>query len=81
VPQLSAPVTAPQFFASLRQNAKFVSAMHALPQTFAVPPPPHVLGEVHVPHDPTVRALPQLSVPETEPQFLLKRPQNAESPS
>jgi hypothetical protein len=55
--------------------------MHALPQTFAVPPPPHVLGEVHVPHDPTVRALPQLSVPETEPQFLLKRPQNAESPS
>jgi hypothetical protein len=47
-----------------------------LPQTLAVPPPPQVFGEVQVPHELTVREVPQLSVPVTEPQFLPRREQN-----
>src|SRR5262245_39391878 len=45
------------------------------PQTFAMPPPPHVCGEVHVPHDETVRVAPQLSAPVTAPQLLPRREQ------
>jgi hypothetical protein len=41
-----------------------------LPHTLAVPPPPHVWGAVQVPHELTVREVPQLSVPVTVPQFL-----------
>ena len=48
-----------------------------LPQTLAVPPPPHVAGDVHVPHELTVREVPQLSFAVTEPQFLPRREQNA----
>jgi hypothetical protein len=51
----------------------------AVPQTLAVPPPPHVCGAMHVPHDATVRGCAQLSVPETWPQFLPRLAQNAES--
>jgi hypothetical protein len=46
------------------------------PQTLAVPPPPQVCGAVQVPQEETVRGAPQLSVPETEPQFLPRRAQN-----
>jgi hypothetical protein len=79
VPQLSAAVTPPQFFPSLLQNAGFVSLEHA--QTFGVPLPPHVWGDVHVPHETTVRLAPQLSVPVTPPQVFPSRMQNAESVS
>src|SRR5438552_3396565 len=39
----------------------------------------HVCGEVHEPHDVTVRAVPQLSLALTVPQFLPSRAQNAGS--
>jgi hypothetical protein len=48
-----------------------------LPQTFEVPPPPQVAGDVHVPHELTVRDVPQLSLAVTEPQFLPRREQKA----
>jgi hypothetical protein len=38
------------------------------PQTLAVPPPPHVAGAVHVPHELTVRVVPQLSAAVMVPQ-------------
>src|SRR6185436_10076212 len=47
------------------------------PQTLAVPPPPQVCGEVQVPHEDTVRLVPQLSLAVTLPQFLPSREQNA----
>ena len=47
------------------------------PQTLAVPPPPQVAGDVHVPHELTVRDVPQLSFAVTEPQFLPRREQKA----
>ena len=34
-----------------------------------VPPPPQVCGEVQVPHEETVREVPQLSLAVTEPQW------------
>jgi hypothetical protein len=74
VPQLSAAITLPQFLPTLVQNAAFVSA--AQPQTFTVPPPPHVCGIVHVPQLATVRIAPQLSLAITLPQFLPTRVQN-----
>jgi hypothetical protein len=75
-PQLSVPVTLPQFFPSRLQNA--VSPSYVQPHTFAVPPPPHVTPvPLQVPHEPTVRAPPQLSVPDTLPQFFTSRVQNA----
>jgi hypothetical protein len=66
-PQLSVPVTLPQFLPRRVQKAAFVSAVQVdPPHTFAVPPPPQVWGEVQVP---------QLSVPPhpslMDPQFLL----------
>jgi hypothetical protein len=78
VPQLSAAVTAPQFFPTRAQNAWSVSA--AQPHTFAVPPPAQLCGNVHVPQI-AVRAAPQLSLAVTLPQFLLWRVQNAVSVS
>src|SRR4051812_478110 len=45
----------------------------------AAPPPPQVSGAAQVPQDATARAAPQLSVPETMPQFLPRRVQKAES--
>ena len=51
------------------------------PQTLEVPPPPQVAGEVHVPHEATVRDVPQLSVAVRLPQFLPSREQNAASVS
>jgi hypothetical protein len=47
------------------------------PQTFAVPAPPHVSGEVQLPQLGTVRIVPQLSFPVTLPQFFPFRAQNA----
>jgi hypothetical protein len=75
VPQLSAAITCPQFLPRRVQNAAFVSAGHA--HTFAVPPPAHVCGIVHVPQLATVRIVPQLSAAITCPQFLPRRVQNA----
>lgn len=49
----------------------------AQPQTPAVPVPPHVSGDVQVPHEMLVRVSPQLSVPEIVPQFALLSVQNA----
>jgi len=51
-------------------------AVVACPHTFDVPPPPHVSGDVQLPHELTVRVVPQLSVPVTVPQFLPSRVQN-----
>ncbi len=47
------------------------------PQTFAVPPPAQVCGEVQLPHELTARFVPQLSLAVTLPQFLPSREQNA----
>jgi hypothetical protein len=80
VPQLSVPVTLPQFLPSRVQNAAFVSGAH--PHTFAVPPPPHETPvPVHAPQEATARLAPQLSAAVTEPQFFLIRVQNARSVS
>jgi hypothetical protein len=76
-PQLSVPETAPQFLPSLAQNAVSVSGVH--PQTLVVPAPPHVCGIAHVPQLMTLRGAPQLSVPETAPQFLPSLAQKAVS--
>jgi len=78
VPQLSLAVTEPQFLPRREQNAVLLSAVHVVPpQTFAVPPPAQVCGEVQVPQELTVREVPQLSLAVTEPQFLPRREQNA----
>jgi hypothetical protein len=79
VPQLSFAVTLSQFLPRREQNAAFVSAVQ--PQTLAVPPPAQVCGEVQVPHEETVREVPQLSAAVTLPQFLPRREQNAASVS
>jgi hypothetical protein len=65
--QLSFAVTPLQVLPSRAQNVASVSPVQ--PQTFAVPPPPQVLGEVQAPQL-TDRPTPQLSVPVTVPQFL-----------
>jgi hypothetical protein len=81
-PQLSFAVTEPQLLPSRWQNAVLLSAVQLPPpQTLAVPPPPHVAGEVQDPHELTVREVPQLSLAVTEPQFLPRREQNAASVS
>jgi hypothetical protein len=72
LPQLSASMTAPQFFPSLAQNTASLSALQ-LHTLFA----PHVAGAVHAPHDATVRVAPQLSAAVTPPQFLASLVQNA----
>jgi hypothetical protein len=71
--QLSFAVTLSQVLPSRAQNAASVSL--AQPQTFGVPPPPHV-PEAQVPQL-TDRPTPQLSVPVTVPHLPL---QNAVSP-
>lgn len=78
-PQLSIAVTAPQFFPSRVQKAASLS--FGQPQTFAVPPPPQVWGKAQVPHEVTVRARPQLSVPLKAPHFFPRRSQKAASVS
>jgi hypothetical protein len=78
-PQLSSPVTFPQFLPRRAQNAASLSAAH--PHTFAVPPPPQVAGAVHAPHEPTARLAPQLSLAVTLPQLFPRRVQNAASVS
>jgi hypothetical protein len=77
VPQLSGAVRLPQSFPRRAQNAGLVSAVQ--PHTFDVPPPPQVCGAVHVPHEATVRDVPQLSAAVTLLQFLPSRVQNAVS--
>jgi hypothetical protein len=81
VPQLSAAVTVPQFLPSRVQNAGSVSAVQ--PHTFATDgvAPPHVCGEAHVPHEATVRLVPQLSLAVRLPQFLPCLEQNTGSVS
>lgn len=77
-PHVSAAVTGPHWAPTRMQNATSVSP--AQPQTLTVPPPPHVAGIVHVPHE-TVRDTPQLSAAVTEPQLFPSRVQNAVSVS
>jgi hypothetical protein len=79
VPQLSAAVRLPQFFPSRVQNVALLSAVQ--PHTLVVPPPPQLWGAVHVPHEVTVRDVPQLSLAVTVPQFFPSRVQNAASAS
>jgi hypothetical protein len=80
VPQLSAPGTVPQFLPYRAQKAASVSGVQ--PQTLGVPPPPHARPvPKHPPQDAAVRAPPQLSMSETEPQFLPNRAQKAVSVS
>jgi hypothetical protein len=75
-PQLSWAVTPPQFFPSRVQNV--ASASPVQPHTFAAPPPPHVTPvPEQVPHEGTVRFVPQLSAAVTLPQLLPSREQNA----
>jgi hypothetical protein len=82
LPQLSFAVTVPQFLASRVQNAASVSAVHGgTPQTLAVTAPQVWPGVVQVPHEVTVRLVPQLSAAVTFPQFLPSRAQNAVSVS
>src|SRR5262249_51872054 len=50
-------------------------------QTPALPPPPHESGAAHAPHEATVRAFPQRSVPVKGPQFFPAAVQNAASSS
>jgi hypothetical protein len=65
-----------------KQLPKLKGAMHAAaPHTFVVPPPPHDRGGVQTPQLATVRAIPQLSAPETDPQSLPRRWQNMTSGS
>jgi hypothetical protein len=77
VPQLSAAVRLPQFLPCRVQNVALLSGVQ--PHTFVVPPPPQVWGVVHVPHDVTVRLVPQLSFAVTPPQFFPSRVQNVAS--
>jgi hypothetical protein len=48
-----------------------------VPQTFVVPPPPHVWGVEHAPQFGSTRGMPQLSLPATGPQFFPRRAQNS----
>jgi hypothetical protein len=76
--QLSLALTSPQFLPRREQKVGFVSGTH--PQMFDVTAP-HVCGKVQLPQL-AVRDAPQLSVPKSDPQFLLpKREQNAASVS
>lgn len=75
-PQVSGAVTEPHCAPTRMQNAMSVSP--GQPQTLVDPPPPHVAGIVHVPHE-TVRDTPQLSAAVTEPQLFPSRVQNAVS--
>jgi len=71
VPQLSALVKLPQFFPYRAQNAESDSREQiGSPHTLGTPLPAQLLGLTHVPQDATVRDVPQLSGPETVPQFL-----------
>jgi hypothetical protein len=79
VPQLSVPLTLPQFFPSRVQNAASLSAVQ--PQTLGVPPPPQLCGAVHAPPQLTVRELPQLLGAVTLPQFFPSLVQNTASVS
>src|SRR5262245_23977038 len=75
-PQLSVPVTEPQFLPRRVQKAALVSGVpEPPPQTLGVPPPPQVAGAVQVPHELTMREAPQLSAAVTLPQFLPRREQ------
>jgi hypothetical protein len=62
---------------SATQNAASLSGVQ--PQMLAVPPPPHVCGRVHAPHDATVRGALQLSVLVRLPQAAPLRVQNVAS--
>jgi hypothetical protein len=75
-PQLSRSARLPQAYPARAQRAASVSGVQ--PQTFAVPPPPHVCRSVHVPQV-AVRVVPQLSAAVRAPQFFPSRPQKAVS--
>jgi hypothetical protein len=77
-PQLSVPRTLPQFLPRRVQNVVSLSAVQ--PQMLA-DTAPQICGDTHVPHEVTVRFVPQLSAAVTLPQFLPRRVQNAASPS
>jgi hypothetical protein len=75
-PQLSVPETVPQVYPSRAQNVALSSAVqpHTLPAA-------HVCVPGQVPHGLTVRAVPQLSVPESEPHTAPSLAQNVASAS
>jgi hypothetical protein len=77
-PQLSFAVTEPQFLPSRVQNARSVSDVQT--HTLAVTKP-QVHGAVQLPHELTVRLVPQLSTAVTPPQVVPSREQNAGSVS
>ena len=72
-PQLSLPLTFPQFFPRRAQKAAVPSGVQ--PHTFAVPPPPHVVFALQLPQA-TTRCWPQRSVPMPVPQATPSRAQN-----
>jgi hypothetical protein len=72
VPQLSGPARLPQFLPCREQKTASVSATHAAQTLLA-----HVCGGVHVPHEATVRDVPQLSFAVTLPQALISRVQKS----
>lgn len=76
-PQLSVPVTVPQFLPRREQKPVSDSGVQEPPHTLGVPPPPHVMGDVQVPQEVTVRETPQLSAAVTEPQFFPRRKQKS----
>jgi hypothetical protein len=76
VPQLSAPVTWPQFFPSREQKVVSVSGVQ-LPTLDA----PQLWGAELTPQLAAVRALPQLSVPLTAPHVFPRRAQKVTSVS
>jgi hypothetical protein len=79
-PQLSVPAKESQFLPCRLQNTASVSG--AQPQTFGPPPPQITPVPEHVPHEATVRRVPQLSITLVRPpQFLPSRLQSAPSPS
>jgi hypothetical protein len=79
VPQLSVLVAVPQVLPRRVQNALSVSGVQAAgPHTL---PALQTRGGEQVPHEATVRLVPQLSLELTDPQFLPSRLQKAASVS
>ncbi len=74
-PQLSSDVSDPHSAARRAQSSASLSGVQ--PHTFADPPPPHVSGAAHAPHD-SLREAPQLSVASTVPQLVPSRAQSSE---
>jgi hypothetical protein len=75
-PQLSVPVTVPQFLPWAEQKSASVCGQ---PQTFVVPPPPQVEVPGQVFPQLIGRTTPQLSMVDSDPQFFISWPQRTAS--